>query len=190
MNEREHNRLTICRRSYEAGNKAGAIEAFSILTKNGVPLPSWLKTAMMEFIAAAIEENGEPHRSAMRTWVKQHRADRRDYARWDAVLEGVDSHGLQFSNDEAFRAAQVILRHDRTISVGSIERSYKKVQRQKKADPLRYFSTNAIRIDTPSTRRKRPGESLGELGAVALAALLDERDPYTSHRKVKGKKES
>lgn len=190
MNEREHNRLTICRRAYEAGNKAGAIEAFSIVTKNGVPLPSWLKTAMMEFIAAATEENGEPHRSAMRAWVKQHRADRRDYERWDAVLEGRDSHGLQISNDEAFQAAQVILRRDRTISVGSIERSYKEVERQKKGDPLRYFSTDAIRIDKPSTRRKRPGESPSELSAVALAALLNERDPYTSDRKIKGKKES
>ncbi|WP_156891322.1 hypothetical protein [Nevskia ramosa] len=190
MNESEHKRLMMCRRAYEAGNKAGAIEAFSILTKNGVPLPSWLKTAMMEFIAAATEENREPHRSAMRAWVKQHRADRRDYERWDTVLEGRDSHGLQISNDEAFRAAQVILRRDRSISVGSIERSYKEVERQKKGDPLRYFSTNAIRIDKPSTRRKHPGKRPSELGAVALSALLDERDPRTSHRKVKGRKES
>lgn len=187
MNDRERKRLTICQKAYSAGNKAGAIEAFKILTRNGAPLPRWLTAAVMEFIAAAIEKNDQPQRSSVQQWAKQHRADMRDYMRWDVVLEGVDSHGLKFSNSEAFRAAQAVMSRAETIGVHSIEQSYKRVQRRMKVDPLRYFSTDLVQTDSIAKKRARAGRQPDEMLDGELAALLDERDPYTFHKKARAK---
>lgn len=192
MTERERKRLTICREAYEAGNKAGAIEAFAILTHCREPLPPWLVTALRQFIVAATEADQQPDRSELRRWAIRHRADMRDFARWDLVREGIDDNGLRFTDGEAFRAAQAVLRRNETIGVHSIERSYKRVQRLKKIEPLRFFWSSLLPMRPTGEKRARVGQHPDEMPADELSVLLDshtEAQPEGASR-AKGRRKS
>ncbi|MCX7061777.1 MAG: hypothetical protein NTZ11_12935 [Gammaproteobacteria bacterium] len=173
MTDSEKKRLILCREAYKIGNMAGAIEAFAILTRNKELLPAWLAVALRHFIVAATEAEGQPTRSAVRRWAKRHHADMRDYERWDLVRDGIDNQGLRFADGEVFQAAQVVLRRNETISVHSIERSYKRVQRLNKTEPLRLLWSTLLPAHPSKKKRPRAGHHPDEMPAHELSKLLD-----------------
>lgn len=180
MTDSEKERLTRCREAYKIGNMAGAIEAFEILTRNSEPLPAWLAAAIRRFIVAATEADGQPTRSAVRSWAKRHHADMRDYERWDLVRDGIENQGLRLADGEVFRAAQVIQRRHETISVHSIERSYKRVQRVKKTEPLRFLWSYFWPVHPSKKKRPRAGLHPDEMPAHEMPKLLDSRNEALS----------
>jgi len=159
--------LVECRRAVEAGVVGAVGDAVRLCTDTQRPLPDWLVPAVMGLLAIAaphVKQKGRVGRTA--TLQQRHDQDMLDQARWGAVLEVralqewyraqqklpraqrearlEDLLNPGTNLDDAYALASECLNGTAAGGVGpdAIEKSYKTVQRAKKAgDARRYHLT-------------------------------------------------
>ena len=141
------------RRTFEAGNLAGLLDALLWCQLHEQAVPNWARDGAIEMVTAQLTgagiENGKGRHAR---WITRSRQDMIDYARVDTIEE-CRENGIR--GERAFEAASKILQG--TWAKGSpntMESSLKRFQRRSKKNPLRYklFFQDPLRL--PSLSKK------------------------------------
>jgi hypothetical protein len=111
-----------------AGNLLAIVDAMIDCVELKMPPPAWLAGAVKALVARQLAvRSGRGNMNSRGAVLK---ADAKHYARWDAVTEVLE-RGIEKKQDAAFKAAAHILKgKPEAGSKGTIERSYRRVEKK------------------------------------------------------------
>lgn len=142
-------------KAYNAGNLGAIKDMVYWCNRYQQPLPKWAIPVLFETIDSVSMDN-QPALKSWRKWFKEYRQNMIDYGVYELVLEARE-HGSTWSDAYAIAAAidSNKTEEDGGSKSNTIEKTYKRVNERKAANPMQYLILQTflpISKTTPTNR--------------------------------------
>lgn len=131
-------RLEECCQAYRYGNLGAILDGLYWCREGNLPLPEWLHQALANVVIRDLLGERPNRRGRHARWVMQYRENMVDFARYDMVRDCIENGKLTW--EAAYvRTEQLLTGQFGAGSIESIQVSYKRVARNMRANPGRYY---------------------------------------------------